>query len=61
MVSEDPGKAVANHGRGCAADRLDLPVRGCAADVLWSAWEGICSRNWICLRGNIGGVPVRSV
>ena len=45
----------------CAADRLDLPGRGCAADMLGSAWEGICSGNWICLGWNIGGVPVRSV
>ena len=49
MVSEDPGKDIANYGRGCAAD------------MLGSAWEGICSGNWICLGWNIGGVPVRSV
>ena len=61
MVSEDPGNDIANYGRGCAADRLDLPGRGCAADMLGSAWEGICSGNWICLGWNIGGVPVRSV
>ena len=36
MVSEDPRGDDANQGWGCAADRLDLPVRGCAADELLS-------------------------
>ena len=61
MVSEDPGKDIANYGRGCAAGRLDLLGCGCAADMLGSAWEGICSGNWICLGGNKGGVLVRSM